>query len=331
MTTDSADTLSTPKLSGTSRQRSLRSALPAVSLVIVLAAIGWFNPRAISYFGLNLMLNLAVPIALATLAQMCVMATNELDLSIGAFVGFVACVTATYMSAAPLLAAAMLLGGVLVYMAAAAIIHLRNVPSIVATLGLSFFWAGLAVLIRPTPGGAAPEFLRHLMGWKAPFVPMPILLAVVFGLGVHFLLMKTTYGSILRGVGGNPRAIRRAGWSILKAKMAMFGLAAIFGILAGMLLVGVSSSADANMANGYTLISIAGAVIGGAEFVGGRISPLGAVMGAFVLQLASSALNFFQVPFLPGGRIPQEWQVGAQGVFLIIILAARVFISKSDK
>jgi len=93
----------------------------------------------------------------------------------------------------------------------------------------------------------------------------------------------------------------------------------------------VSSSADANMATGYTLLSIAGAVIGGAEFVGGRISPIGAVIGALVLQLASSALNFFQVPFLPGGRIPQEWQVGAQGMFLIIILAARVLISKAEK
>ena len=38
------------------------------------------------------MLNLAVPIALATVAQMCVMTVNDLDLSIGAYVGFVVCV-----------------------------------------------------------------------------------------------------------------------------------------------------------------------------------------------------------------------------------------------
>ena len=42
-----------------------------------------------SYVGLNLMLNLAVPIALATIAQMCVITVNDLDLSIGAYVGFV--------------------------------------------------------------------------------------------------------------------------------------------------------------------------------------------------------------------------------------------------
>jgi len=313
------------------RQRLARAALPAISLVLVIAAIWWFNPRAISYLGFNLMLNLAVPVALATVAQMCVMATNELDLSIGAFVGFSACVTATYMPGEPALAWLILCGGVVAYMAAATIIHLRNVPSIVVTLGLSFVWGGLALIIRPTPGGAAPEFLKAIMGLKTPFVPLPVILAVILALGTHLLLMRSSYGAVLRGVGGNARAVDRAGWSILKAKMAMFALAAIFGILAGMALVGVSSSADANMAGGYTLLSIAGAVIGGAEFVGGRISPIGAVIGALVLQLASSALNFFQVPFLPGGRIPQEWQVGAQGVFLIAILAARALIGRSEK
>ena len=43
-------------------RRLFRSALPALSLIIVLLAIRDFNPRAISYFGFNLMLNLAVPV-----------------------------------------------------------------------------------------------------------------------------------------------------------------------------------------------------------------------------------------------------------------------------
>ncbi len=72
----------------------------------MLIAIAWLNPRAISYFGFNLMLNLAIPIALATIAQMFVIAGNELDLSIGTFVGFVGCVTATWLRDAPLLGVA---------------------------------------------------------------------------------------------------------------------------------------------------------------------------------------------------------------------------------
>src|SRR3712207_8707809 len=38
-----------------------------------------------------------------------------------------------------------------------------------------------------------------------------------------------SYGAILRGAGGNPTAIGRAGWSLLKAKVAMFALAGVFG------------------------------------------------------------------------------------------------------
>ena len=43
------------------------------------------------------MLNLAVPVAFATVGQMFVMAGNDLDLSIGTFVGFVGCITATLL------------------------------------------------------------------------------------------------------------------------------------------------------------------------------------------------------------------------------------------
>ena len=64
----------------------------------MLGAIAWLNPRVISYFGFTLMLNYAVPIALATMAQMFAMTGNDIDLSIGAFVGFVCCVAATYLN-----------------------------------------------------------------------------------------------------------------------------------------------------------------------------------------------------------------------------------------
>ncbi len=45
---------------GTSVRRTLRALLPAFSLALVVMAIAWLNPRAISYFGFTLMLNLAV-------------------------------------------------------------------------------------------------------------------------------------------------------------------------------------------------------------------------------------------------------------------------------
>ena len=228
--------------------------LPALSLALVLIAIAWLNPRAISYFGFSLMLNLAIPIALATIAQMFVIAGNELDLSIGTFVGFVGCVTATWLREAPLFGVLVLLGSIGVYALLGALIHLRNLPSIVVTLGMSFVWQGLAILLLPKPGGKAPDWLAAIVGFKPPFIPFPIVAAVVIAAVAHFGLMRTSYGAILRGSGGNPVALGRAGWSLLRVKVALFALAGLFGVLSGMALIGITTSADANIGNGYTLL-----------------------------------------------------------------------------
>jgi ribose transport system permease protein len=169
------------------------------------------------------------------------------------------------------------------------------------------------------------------MGMHVPYVPFPIVAAIVLAVVMQFILMRTAFGTVLRGAGGNPSAVARSGWSMLRIKATAYAMAGVLGSLAGLALVGVSSSADANMANGYTLLSIAGAILGGAEFIGGRVSPVGAVIGALTLQLAAVALNFFHMPvLLPGFRIPPEWQVGAQGLILILILAIRALINRGD-
>jgi ribose transport system permease protein len=303
--------------------RLLRALLPALSLALVLLAIATLNPRAISYFGFTLMLNLAIPIALATIAQMFVIAGNDLDLSIGAFVGFVGCVTATWLRDTPLIGLPVLLGCIGIYAAVGALIHLRNLPSIVVTLGMSFVWQGLAILLLPKPGGRAPDWLLATMGVKPPWVPFPILAALVIAAVAYSGLMRTSYGAILRGSGGNAVAISRAGWSLLKAKMALFALTGLFGVLSGLALIGITTSADANIGNGYTLLSIAGVILGGGEFIGGRVSPIGAVIGALTLALAASPLLTFM-------HIPPDWQVAANGAILIVVLAARALISPRE-
>lgn len=300
-----------------------RTLLPAFSLLVVLAGIAWLNPRAISYFGFSLMLNLAIPIVLATLAQMFVITGNDLDLSIGPFIGFAACVSATWLHDSPLVGIAILLGAICAYAAIGALIYLRDLPSVVVTLGMGFVWQGLAILVLPQPGGLAPDWLVSIMGFHPPLVPFPVLAAIVLAVVVWFLLERTSYGVILRGSGGNPVAVRRAGWSLLKLKMALFAAAGLFGVLSGLSLVGLTTSADANIGNGYTLLGIAGVILGGGEFTGGRVSPVGAVVGALTLALAASPLLTFM-------HIPPDWQIGANGAILIVVLTARVLVSRKQ-
>jgi ribose transport system permease protein len=84
----------------------------------------------------------------------------------------------------------------------------------------------------------------------------------------------------------------------------------------------MTTSGDANIALRYTLLSIAGVILGGGEFIGGRVSPTGAVIGALVLALAGSLLSFM--------RISPDWQIGAQGAILILVLALRSLLNRAE-
>lgn len=301
---------------------SIRLIIPAVSLAALLAAVFYMQPRTMSYTGLNLLFNLAVPIALATVAQMIIMAVNDLDLSMGTFVSFCACVTATFLKTDPLVGIAIFAGAIVTYALIGVLIHVRALPSIVVTLGMSFVWGGLAVLILPSPGGSAPDWVRSLMTARPPMLPMAIVASVLIAIIAHLIIIKSPLGVLIRGVGGNVRSIERSTWSVLWIRAAAFGLAGLFAVLAGIALVGLTTSADANIALRYTLLSIAGVILGGGEFVGGRVSPVGAVIGALTLTLAGSFLSFM--------RISPDWQIGAQGAILIVVLALRILFNRVE-
>lgn len=302
---------------------ALRLIIPAASLAVLLVAVFYMQPRTMSYTGLNLLFNLAVPIALATIAQMLIMSVNDLDLSMGTFVSFCACVTATYLQSSPLIGILIFAAAIAVYAAMGALIHIRTLPSIVVTLGMSFVWGGLAVLLLPSPGGAAPGWVRAIMTAKPAFVPMAIVASIIIAAIAHYIVMRSSFGVLMRGVGGNFRSVERSGWSVIGIRAATFALAGFFAVLAGIALVGLTTSADANIALRYTLLSIAGVILGGGEFVGGRVSPIGAVIGALTLTLAGSFLSFM--------RISPDWQIGAQGAILIVVLGLRLLLNRLEK
>lgn len=300
-----------------------RLALPVLSLTVLIVAVFWLQPRAMSYVGVNLLFNLAVPIALATVAQMVIIMVGDIDLSMGAFVSLVACITAAVLPGNPLLGVALLTAAVLAYAALGALIEIRRLPAIVVTLGMSFVWAGAAVLILPSPGGTAPGWLTAIMKSKPPLVPMAIVASLLIAALSHLLIMRSSFGVRLRALGGNARAVSRSGRSTVALRAWAYGVAGVFAVLSGMALVGLTTSGDANIALRYTLLSIAGVILGGGEFTGGRVSPVGAVIGALTLTLAGSFLSFL--------RLSPDWQIGAQGAILILVLAARLLVRQAEK
>ena len=137
------------------------------------------------------------------------------------------------------------------------------------------------------------------------------------------VVSRSSLGVVLRGAGGNPRSVARAGWSMLAIRVTVYATAGLLGTLAGLWLLGLTSSGDANIASRYTLLSIASVILGGASFTGGRVFPAGAVLGAVTLTLAASFLTFM--------RISPDWQIGAQGIILIGVLALRALLTRAKE
>lgn len=320
MSATSAATVTAQRRMGVLSRHEIQTLLlPMATLAVVLAPIFWINPNTMSYFGLGLLLNLAVPMILASMAQLCIIAVNDLDLSIGAFISLVSCIAVTWLPERPVLGVAALVACVLLYAAIGALVELFDLPSIVVTLGLSFVWGGWALILLPMPGGATPQWIQDVMNLAIPVIPTPIVYAALIALCAHWFLMRSSTGVRLRGAGGNPKAIVRSGGSVVRAKALMYGLAGVLGILSALTLVGITTSADANIAQRYTLISIAAVILGGGSFIGGKVSPIGATLGAITLGIAASFLSFLD--------IAPKWQIGLQGAILIIVLSMRILLS----
>jgi ribose transport system permease protein len=238
-------------------------------------------------------------------------------------------VVAVHMASNPLLAVAMLLGITALYVGQAVLVQLRSIPSIIVTLGASFVWLGLGLALLPTPGGQAPSWLIGLMNLEVlettnyvlP-IPMSLILAALIGAAGYVLAIRMPYGAIIRAAGSNRDALRRAGWSVLRARMAAYGLAALFAILAGMALSGVISAGDPTTSANYTLLAVGAVILGGGQFSGGRAVPFGVVIGALAISLVTSLLSLLD--------ISSDYQTGVQGLVLIAVLAGRVLADRGE-
>jgi len=298
------------------------AALPVLALAGMLAWAQALQPAALTYEGLELLLAPAIPLLLAALSQMFVIALGDIDLGTGFLVGLVNVVAARWLGADPLVALAIFLGVVVGYAALAALVQLRRIPSIIVTLGASFVWLGIALLVLPTPGGAAPAWLASLFVWSPPILPLPILLAVVAAGIVAVLSFLAPYGAVVRGAGANPDAVGKTGWSLLRVRITCYSLAAVFGILAGLAVTGITASGDATASSNYTLLAIAAVILGGGDFAGGRSVPVGAVVGALAISLVGSLLALLDVS--------SDYQTGAQGLVLLAVLAGRALTRRLE-
>jgi len=202
------------------------------------------------------------------------------------------------------------------YAAMGALIHLRRLPAIVVTLGAQFIWLGVALILAPVPGGASPKWLSRFYSSGVLYVPMPAVLCVVAAVVTWFIVFRWKYGMVLRGIGNNPDAIERSGWSYIVGKMVNYALAGLMVVLAGLFFTAVTYAADVNTSATFCMMSIATVIVGGCEMAGGVVEPVGVVAAGIAMSLITSLLIFIQVD--------SNLQVAVTGMIIILVLAARV-------
>lgn len=303
------------------RRGALTTALPGIALIAMYVWMAVEQPAALSYLGLELIFSSAVPLIFATVGQMFIIMMGDIDLGMGYYVGFVNAAAAIYLRDDPKTALLLFALGLIGYMAMGALVQIRRIPAIIVTLGASFIWLGLGLHIVPTPTGAAPDWLYGFVQQTPPLVPMPLLEAIAVGLVAWIISILLPYGAVIRGSGSNPLAVERSGWSMTRIRVTAYGLAGFFGLLSGISVTAVTGTGDATASGAYTLLGVAGVILGGGQFAGGVAVPFGAVVGSMAISLVGSLLTVIHVP--------SNFQTGVQGLILILVLAGRAITRRA--
>ncbi|HYM58079.1 MAG TPA: branched-chain amino acid ABC transporter permease [Solirubrobacteraceae bacterium] len=138
---------------------------------------------------------------------------------------------------------------------------------------------------RALPGGTA-----DIAGVRLAYESLGIVAVLLIVVGLLFLLFqRTKLGLAMRAAAANPASSRLVGISVGRTLMIGWGLAAVLGAIAGVL-VAPQLFLDVNLMGGVLVYSFAAATLGGFD------SPKGAVVGGWIIgvteTLAGSYIGF---------------------------------------
>jgi len=302
-----------------------RGTLMALGIFLVMFTIYASNhPAGLSPNMVQTASNKGVLLAFVAMAQALVVITSGIDLSVGMIFTLTNCLASWLVVGSPIHVA---LGIVAVLLAGAAcgainglvVIYGRLQP-IVATIATGAIYYGIALALRPFPGGSVDETVADaLTGKLFGFIPASAvaLLAIVLIVWVPF--SRSVTGRAAYAVGSSEPAAYMSGVPIKRAKFVAYTLSGLLASIGGLFLTFFTQTGEAAYASGnaYTLFSIAAVVLGGVSLFGGKGSAIGAVFGALAFRTIGDLLFVFDFDPL--------WQPLFQGVVLLIAVSLGAF------
>jgi len=289
-----------------SRHREASIAVVAVVLVIYFQ-LG--NSNFLSPQELSVVLRDTGRFGLIAVAEVMLMITGEIDLSVGSTFSLAPYVmvlmTITWGVPLALSSIVGILLGVLIGVVNGVITVRFRVPSLIMTVGTFFLLQGVVVSIYNSQPIVAPVqepfnaiFGENLYGptdsiwsWHGLTAFTPFLWTALVIAAMALVLNRTSFGLHTIATGSNVIGAREIGIRTDRIKIYNFMIAGAFAAAAGITNTVQFASADP-LAGGpfLTLQAIAAAVIGGTSLLGGSGTPIGALLGAFVVATLNNGL-----------------------------------------
>jgi rhamnose transport system permease protein len=305
-----------------------REALLALIIIVLVGLVALRAPVFVSPESLGFVITDTSMLAMMALAQMAVILTRGIDLSVAANLALTGMLVALLSRAHPdlpipiVIAVAIVLGAAL-GLVNGVLIALLNIPPIVVTLGTLAIYRGIIFVLAGGAWLTSKDMTEAFLAFpKATLLGIPSLvwLGMMVVVGFYVFLTQTRTGRGLYAVGGNPLAARYCGVDLARLQLLVYALAGAVSGLCGYLWVARFGIAYSDIAIGFELNVIAACVIGGVSIAGGVGSVPGTVMGALFLGVIANALPVIQIsPF---------WQMAISGA---AILAAVIVNTRSEQ
>ena len=299
-----------------------REVIAAAVLIVLLTIYLGTHPRGASTYVMTIWANQCLILGLAACAQFFAVVVRGIDLSVGAVMALTNTIASYLLDGSP---AGIAMGMVAVVGAGAlcgllngVIVVFGRIQPIVVTLATASVFVGLALLLRPTPGGAVNYDLADAMTLDVLGIPPALVITAVVVFAFWLPFRRTGLGLGLYALGSSEQAAFQSGIDTRLVRLAAFTLAGVFAGLAGLFYSFVTTTGDAGIGPGFTLNSIAAVVLGGVLLRGGVGSLVGALAGAFILKTIASLLFFSGIPSL------------AQPLFEGLILAGAIAFGGAD-
>lgn len=270
-----------------------------VLFVVVFVLFGLSSPRFFTLENINNFIKQASFVGIIAVGMTFVLLTAGIDLSVGSNMYLSAVVSGLLMRSMglevlPALGVALLVGLVFGAVNAFCIVYLRIVPFMV-TLSTLVIGRGLGTALTESQQIDLPQRMATFGQAVILGIPMPTIVFGIVVLTAYVILTRLPIGRQIYAVGNDIDAAEKAGINTRRVLVTVYLISGLCAALAGFVLASQVIRVDRAFAEGREFDAIAAAVLGGTSLFGGVGNVFGTVVGAVLIQMVQTGLQFNQV------------------------------------